>query len=342
MTLPRFLLDLGSWHEWHAARGTLPERWKTMDLPGVCRDLGVPVWRSVRPWRVMLPGVRVHDQHGATERTLAWETPEGTLTSRWTIGPDGDWWRSEYPVKAPADLGAALAVARARRYVLSPERGGQVTTDEISALELPFRPWSELFHAFLGWSDGLMLFMEEPRAIQEIAAALEEALAPLVREVAALPGSVVLSPDNLDGQFVTPETFQESLAPSYRVTADALHERGKLLIVHVGGPVRRILPALAGCGIDCVQGICGPPQGDSTLAEARRQCGTGLGLWGGIAQDFLLADRTEKELARAADAAFAEADLDPLATVGVADKVPVGALPRRLEELSRMAAEHFG
>ena len=40
--------------------------------------------------------------------------------------------------------------------------------------------------------------------------------------------------------------------------------------------------------VDCVQGICGPPQGDSTLAEARGLCNSALGLWGGIAQDFLL------------------------------------------------------
>ncbi|MGA2477593.1 MAG: hypothetical protein ABSG63_02450 [Spirochaetia bacterium] len=341
MTLPRFLPDLGSWHEWHAKKGTLPDQWKGMSLSEVCRDLDVPLWRSVRPWRALLPGINVHDQRGATERTLAWETPEGTLTSRWTIGPDGDWWRSEYPVKGPADLKAALAVARARRYILSPALVQEVSSGELPALELPYRPWSELFHAFLGWSDGLMLFMEEPNAIQEIASVLEETLAPLVGEIAALPGSVVLSPDNLDGQFITLETFQERLAPSYQATADTLHAQGKLLVVHVGGPVRRLLPGLAACGIDCIQGICGPPQGDSTLSDARSQSGTHIVLWGGIAQDFLLADHPKSEFEIAAGAAFADAVRDPQAIVGVADKVPVGAVPLRLAELARMAAEHF-
>jgi hypothetical protein len=341
MTLPRFLPDLGPWHEWNAGQGTLPDRWKALDLPGVCRDLGVPAWRTARPWHAELRGIGVRDVRGALERTLTWETPEGSLTSRWTLGPDGDWWRSEYPVKSAADLKAALAVARARRYTISPP--AVAPADELTALELPFRPWSELFHAFLGWSEGLMLFMEEPLAVREVAAALEESVELLVQEVAGLPGTLVLSPDNLDGQFITPEAFLENLAPSYRRTADVLHARGKILVVHAGGPVRRLLPGLAESGVDWVQGICGPPQGDSTMEEARALCGTAVVLWGGLAQDFLLESRAEQDFEDAAAAAFAGAARDPRMIVGVADKVPNNAMPRRLERLARMAAEHrFG
>jgi hypothetical protein len=341
MTLPRFLPDLGLWFDWHDAQGTLPDQWKGKTLSEICRQLRVPHWRTVRPWRMEMPGITVTDNRGPTERTLGWETPDGTLISRWTLGPDGDWWRSEYPVKGPSDLKAAMAVARARHYLLSPDPADQESAEGLTALELPLRPWSELFHAFLGWSDGLMLFMEEPQVLKEIAAVLEADLAPLVEKMAVLPGDFVLSPDNLDGQFITPEVFQENFAPSYRGTAVALHGQGKQLIVHAGGPVRRLLAGLSDCGVDCVQGICGPPQGDSTLAEARGLCNSALGLWGGIAQDFLLADRTEREFEVAVETAFAEAVKDPHAIVGVADKVPVHAVPRRLENLARMAAGYL-
>ncbi|MGO9307786.1 MAG: hypothetical protein ACLQDL_02035, partial [Spirochaetia bacterium] len=239
---PRFLLDFTLWHSWHADHGTIPDAWKGKDVRQICRSLGVPTWDTVKPWHVQLPGVTIHDTRGASERTLVWDTEDGTLTSRWTLGPDGDWWRTEYPVKEAADLKAALAVARARRYVLAPGVTERASDEEPPALELPLRPWSELFHAFLGWSEGLMLLMEEPRAVHEIVHALELAFAGLVQEVSTLPGRIVFSPDNLDGQFVTPVAFAESLAESYRLTAEAAHAQGKLLVVHAGGPVRGLLP----------------------------------------------------------------------------------------------------
>jgi hypothetical protein len=336
---PRYVPDLTLWYPWHAERGTLPGRWKGMSLPAVCRDLGVPAWRTVKPWRVELPGIEVRDTRTDAERTLRWTAPSGTLTSRWVLGPDGDWWRSEYPVKSRDDMAAAREVADARRYVMVPDEAVSIEKTEsgndMTAIELPQRPWSELFHAFLGWSEGLMLFLEEPDSLQAVVAALEKKLQRLVVEAALLPGRMVLSPDNLDGQFVTPSAFEENLAASYRATAEALHAGGKLLVVHVGGPVRTLLPGLAASGVDCVEGVCGTPQGDTSLAEARALCGQSVTLWGGIAQDFLLPTRSQDEFEAAADAAFAETARDPRAVVGVADRVPVGALPERLRQLTR-------
>ncbi len=292
----------------------------------------------------------VRETQGPAEKTLTWETGAGVLTSRWTLGPDGDWWQSEYPVKNRVDLAAAREVVTARRYTArsssSPEPKIEMSpgaTVEMSpgatVLELPKRPWSELFHSFIGWSEGLIFLLEEPEALQEIVALLEEKLAGLVSDMAALPGDLVLSPDNLDGQFLPPESFKESLAPSYARTVQALHAEGKRLVVHVGGPVRGLLAGLAQCGVDCVQGISGPPQGDSTLEEAREISGPDLALWGGIPQDCLLASCPEHEFRDAAEAAFSRGAADPRVIVGVADRVPADALPERMHALARMALE---
>jgi hypothetical protein len=341
---PRFLLDLSLWHAWHAARGTLPSRWKGLDLPGVCAALDTPCFRTVKPWRAELDGIRETTERTDSERILRWETAHGALVSRWTLGPDGDWWQAEYPVKTRDDLAAAREVAEARRYVVTPDVALDAPLDaaapaggDIIAMELPQRPWSELFHAFLGWSEGLMLFLEEPNALQGIVEPLEGALESLVTGVAALPSAVVLCPDNLDGQFISPSAFDEHLAPSYAKSAAKLHARGKRLVVHVGGPVRKLLPGLAGSRIDCVHGVCGAPQGDASLAEARSASGSGMTLWGGIAQDYLLENRTRAEFEAAVEAAFQQAGADPEAIIGVADRVPVDAIAERLEWLAREA-----
>lgn len=332
---PLFLPDLTFWHSRNAHRGTLPPEWQGLPIEEVCRSLRVPLWRPFKPWRIEMPGIVTREARGPAEKSLTWETNSGLLTSRWTLGPDGDWWQAEYPVKTRADLGAAREVAEARRYVTRSPATAKMST----VMELPKRPWSEVLNSFIGWSEGLMFLLEEPTAIAEIVALLEERLAGLVSEMAGQPGDLILSPDNLDGQFVPPESFQESLAPSYRKSAEALHAGRKRLVVHAGGRVRGLLSGLAGCGVDCVQGISGPPQGDSTLEEARELSGPNLALWGGIPQDCLLASCADSEFRTIARAAFSRRAVDPRVIVGVADRVPADALCERIQALAEMAIE---
>jgi hypothetical protein len=288
---------------------------------------GVPCWQVVRPWRVETPGVHGETTERDGERISRWETPVGALTARWTLGPDGDWWQAEHLVKGEADLPAAVEWARARSYVLDPSplqaARAEVGEAGVVALEIPRRPYSDLLHDFLGWGEGLFLLAEP--AVSEILAALEDALQPLVAQVARLPGKVVYSLDNLDGQYISPRAFEQHLAPSYARTAEAVHVQGKYLLVHAGGPIRHLLAPLAAAGMDGVEGVAGPPQSDATLAEARALAGPDLTLWGGIPQDFTLGTHDRAVFEAAVRQAAQEAQNDGRMILGVADRVPVDA-----------------
>ncbi len=335
---PLFLPDLTLWHNWHRERGTLPSAWREFTLPQAARQLNMPIWAVARPWQVSTPGIAALSEESVVERVIRHETPFGTLTTRFTRGPDGDWWLTEYPVKSVDDLDAARALIEARSYMIAPSDLAalreDVREDGVIALELPMRPYSEIIHAFLGWSEGLMLFAGDGRAaLLEMLAVLEDKLQALVEQVAALPGDLLLSPDNLDGQYISPRVFREHFAGSYRRTAEAAHQHAKPLVVHVGGPIRRILPLLAEAGVDGVEGIAGPPQSDATLAEARQLAGPGLTLWGGIPQD-LLQDIHEQDAFEVGVAeALLQATGDPRMILGVADRVPVDAEITRLQAL---------
>jgi hypothetical protein len=289
---------------------------------------------AVPAYRVETPGVEVRITESAEERVIRTETRAGTLVARWTLGPDGDWWQAEYPVKVAEDLVAVLELVKARTYVL--DRGelerweATVGDDGVVALEIPRRPYSDLLHEFLGWSEGL-LYLRDP-AVDEILCVLDDKLQGLASEVARSPGDMVLSPDNLDGQFVSPRAYQTYLADSYRATAELLHQYDKRLVVHVGGPIKRLLAPLVEAGVDGLEGICGPPQGDLTLAQARKAAGTGTTLWGGIPQDALLATHEYAEFEDAVVQAVREAQEDGRTILGIADRVPVNA------ELSRLRA----
>jgi hypothetical protein len=338
---PLYVPDLTLWYNWHHARGTLPEPWHGLSLPEIARAMGVPVWHPVRPWHVETPGVQVETIEDQGSRTTTWQTPAGTLTSRWIVGPDGDWWQSENPVKSPADLKAALLFAQAQTYVLDAskvdERAAEVGEDGPVVLSVPRRPYSDLLHDYLGWGEGLF-YLAEPE-VEQILAALQAALDPLVEQVAALPGDLLLSPDNLDGQFISPRAFEQHLGQGYTRTAETAHRHGKQLVVHVGGPVRHLLAPLAACGIDAIQGIAGPPQGDASLSDARSLAGPDITLWGGIPQDLLLPTHDQAAFEAAVAQTAQQAAQDPQAIIGISDRVPVDAEPDRLRALSTLIAQ---
>jgi hypothetical protein len=293
----------------------------------------------MKPWRAATSGVTTSIEESVLERVIRHETSFGTLTTRFTRGPDGDWWLPEYPVKSVDDLNAARALIAARSYGIDAlnnlaDLREEVGDEGVIALELPMRPYSELIHAFLGWSEGLMLLAGEGRPVlMEMLAILEEKNQALAEEMGALPGDVLLAPDNLDGQYISPRVFRDHFAGSYRRTSEAAHRRGKPLVVHVGGPIRRILPLLAEAGIDGVEGIAGPPQSDATLAEARQLVGPELTLWGGIPQDLLQDIHLPEEFEAGVTGALRQAEGDPRIILGIADRVPVDAEFSRLQAL---------
>jgi hypothetical protein len=343
---PLFLPDLTLWYEWHEREKTLP----APSLEEVCRTLRVPQWRVVRPWSPETHRVEIRTETSPEEKLTTYNTPSGILRSRWIGGPDGDLWQAEYPVKGPDDLPAVLDIAADRSYrIASPVRGpgGQSRTEprrtpgggEFSVLDLPARPFSMLIYEFLGLSEGLMLLWDEPEMIGRILQALEESLNGLLPDFLKVPGSLVLSPDNLDSQFISPDNFQAYFLDSYSRTAEALHSAGMKLIVHAGGPVGSLLAGLAETGVDGIEGISGPPQGDTTLSAARGMAGPNLTLWGGIPQDLLLETHGEDKFEAGVRSACDEVRGKSRMILGVADRVPPQASLERLKAIPRLTQD---
>lgn len=334
---PLFLPNLTLWHSWHSEHGTLPAAWQGWSLPQIARSLGVPAWLTARPYAIDWGEVETVATETAGERVIRYRAQAGELTERWTLGPDGDWWETEYPVKTADDLRLLLQIVAARRYVVDTAKlerlQGEVGDDGVAALELPRRPFSQVFLEWLGWGDGLLLFFDAQELVEEIIAVLEDQVQTLVGQIAGLPGHVVVSPDNLDAQFISPAFFKRYLAASYRRTADLLHARDKVLLAGTGGPIRKLLAPLAAAGVDGLEGVSGPPQSDATMAEARLLAGPAFTLWGGIPQDALLPDFDQDQFEAIVAQAAREASADPRAILGIADVVPIHADPARLRAL---------
>jgi hypothetical protein len=335
---PLFMPDLGPWFEWHRRRGTLPEACVGSSLVDIASALNCPAWIVRTPWKLEYDGIDVSREKSETRRVISYRTRSGVLSEVWELGPDGDWWQQEYPVKDEDDLDAAEEIVNAMRYRLSYSQPPEVDSNPgiIEAVEVPKTPFSDMLHTLIGWSDGLMLMMSEEIRITELLGVMEEKRRELVRTLADdLPHAVFLSPDNLDGQFISPAAFADHLAPSYRNICDTLHGRGKRLLVHIGGLSRRLLPLLSESGIDGLTGISGPPQSDATLSEARKATGPDITLWGGIPQDYVTPMHDLSVMIECVEEARAFAETDNRSMLGVADHVPVGAEFSRIQEICR-------
>ena len=332
-----FMPDLGPWFEWHSRRGTLPEAHRESSLAGIASALNCPAWMVRTPWLLEHDGIDVISEESETQHVIQYHTNHGVLSEIWSLGPDGDWWQIEYPVKDEEDLDAAEEIVKAMQYRLqsSSPREADSNPDIIEAIQLPKTPYSDMLHTMLGWSDGLMLMMAEEARLTELLAVMEEKRRELIQNLATeFSHSIFLAPDNLDGQFISPASFENHLESSYQKTCEILHQRNKYLLVHIGGGSRHLLPLLAGCGIDALAGISGPPQSDASLSEARKATGSDITLWGGIPQDYVMPMHDLSVLIESVEAAKAFAQIDNRTIIGIADHVPVDAEFSRLKEIS--------
>lgn len=337
-----FMPDLSLWYAWHRKRGTLPEGHKNSSLADIAAALNCPAWVVRTPWQLEYDGIEVAREKSATRRVITYRTPSKALSEVWELGPDGDWWQKEYPVKDEEDLDAAEQIVQAMRYRLQPlePAGSAPPSGILEAIEVPKSPYSDMLHTMLGWTDGLMLMMAEEDRLTELLAVMEEKRHALLQTLAAEASpAIFLAPDNLDGQFISPGAFAKHLAPSYHKTCETLHRHSKRLLVHIGGISKHLLPLLAGCGIDALAGISGPPQSDAALPEARKAAGPDITLWGGIPQDYVMPMVDKSLLIESIEAAKAFAANDNRTIVGIADHVPVDADFSRLKEIAdRIAA----
>ena len=326
---PVFLPDLRIWHAWHSERRTLPLSNPKATFSETCRELGVPAWLPVKVWKSESENAVVATIDSTDERSRSITAGGRTLTSRWSIGPDGDWWQTEYPAKTAEDLKVILNYVEGRRLVADTSEldslARDVGSEGLVALELPSQPFAWLMLEILGWSEGLMLLMDAMDTVAAIVETATSQILDLAADLASSFGDVVfLSPDNLDAQFISPMFFESYMEEGYRRLADTLRPGGGMLFTHTGGPIASLLGPLAGAGVHGVIGVCGPPQGDADLSVAREQAGDMI-LWGGIPQDGLAPNIPGAELTEAIETAVRTSRVDPRIIMGIADHVPIDA-----------------
>jgi len=157
------------------------------------------------------------------------------------------------------------------------------------------------------------------------------------RIVADSPAELVWCPDNISGDVIGPPWFAKYCAPHYRALAAVVHARGKRIVVHMDGMLRRLVEQIGATPIDIVEAFTPSPDSDLTLAEGR-QAWQGKVLWINFPSSVHIAsaEKVRKQtLNILRDAAPGDGFL-----IGITENVPEFAQEQSLTTIAEMVGEY--
>ncbi len=288
---PAWVADLGYWYPAARDRGLLEERYLGPDgYDQLHRDLGVCMYygRGGATYAGRYDGnveAATKEEGGVRERW--WRTPAGELSDRWEfIDAAHCWAHVEYAVTGVEDLRVLQDLFARMSYEPAPEnylRAAEAIGDDglpISAV--PRGPLAALMTDWAGVVTTCYLIADEPAAVEDTLAIIEQATDPAFEAIAEGPAELLHWCDNLDSNTYT-SYFDRYMRDCYARRLELLHAAGKRVVTHLDGFVRGLLPRLVEVGFDGVESITPGPVGDVEVEELRALCGSEEAvIWGGI------------------------------------------------------------
>jgi len=279
------------------------------------------------------------------EKQVLYETPVGSLESRYIYTPQGNtWFLTKHPVKSEEDY--KILTYLNRDMVIEPdfskyEAGDSLMGDE--ALLMPIissemkSSFQSLLENWVGTEELAYAVYDYPEALAECLAAMKENSKTAVEYTAHCDAeSFIFWEDSSTGN-LSPSFFRDYIAEEIAGWADILHSNGKYLVHHACGQLRGLLPEMAKTGIDMIESISPPPTGDIYTFEARDMLPDSIGLIGGIEPTVLLNYNIDKLAAYVSDIVGKTGKRKFI--LGNSDSCPPGVEIEKFRMISRLIME---
>lgn len=241
-------------------------------------------------------------------------------------------WRTEYPIRKPADFAVVgyiysqlKLIPRLERYHEQKDRVGDrgLVVAWISGSACPV-------HAIMRELMPVEQFFYALNDYPEKVHALAEAMEPHYRELreigAASDAEVVFLGGNYDDAITYPAFFRQYILPPLRGYAEELHQKGKYLVTHTDGENRRLIPHYLETGFDIADSVCPHPMTRLTLDELLDAFQDRITIVGGIPSVLLCPDSASGETFRNhIDGLISRHARHPRLILGVSDMVTADA-----------------
>jgi len=122
---------------------------------------------------------------------------------------------------------------------------------------------------YMGFRTFAIMYHKDREAIEDLINVLDRSFSKMYRIVADSPAEIVRIGDNTDSVLVSPSLFEKYCLPYYNKYAEALHERGKVVISHMDGRLKALKILIAETRLDAIEAFTPPPAGDLPPREAK-------------------------------------------------------------------------
>jgi len=245
------------------------------------RNEGLALCIEELPFTTSRPHVEIlrHErwEQGMPRVRETFRTPVGEVSQEWVIEPGyGSRHIVQHMVARPQDCEVAEFLIRDEVYTPAFEkfrRAERIMGQDgfVFGGWLPPTPLMRMLWELMGAEGFAVALAEQPEAFRRLYDALLEKQREQVRLVAESPALVAHFPENLTADMVGRERFREYVLPVYAEFSSILRAKGKLLAAHCDGRLKVLAGDLAASAVDIIEAFCPFPDGDMTMAEARRR-----------------------------------------------------------------------
>ena len=252
-------------------------------------------------WAEGFRNVRYRSSLDGGVETRRWETPYGVITTRLKevrfpsrVPDEPDLATSfpvEYPVKSVQDYRAFAHRFADLQYEFNPDlvarRALELGERGIVAVAGPSSPLGMCVRYYTGVEHLALAYSDHPRELRQLLEQIGEKYCECYRGIAQADCDAAIIPDDTTTQAISPAMFRELAVPYINRFADILHEAGKVCIHHACGHIFHLLEDLRGTRVDVLDGPSPPPQGDTSVAQAREKLGPRMAIMPFTKEDTL-------------------------------------------------------
>lgn len=241
-------------------------------------------------FKIQWKNCRISESVNGNEKMTLYETPVGTLQSRYVYTDKGStWFLIEHPVKNKEDFKVLTYLNEDMSLLPDLDRFNEEyhRTGE-RALYLPVigtglkTSFQSLVEQWVGTEELVYSLMDFPDVVENCLHSMKEnSLKSVEISVDSLAEAFIFWEDSSTTN-ISPAYFDKYTLPEINAWGDIIHSAGKYLIHHACGHLKALLPLMSTTAIDMIESISPPPTGNINLWEARKQLPNSIGLIGGI------------------------------------------------------------
>lgn len=221
-------------------------------------------------------------------------TPVGEISETLrTGGGYGTSLRCEFFIKEPEDYEVVKYIVRNRQY--TPNYDGLFDTekavgdDGVVVGNVKYSPIQEMLVLLMGPERFSIDYYERRDLFDSLYDAITEKDREIYKIAAESPAQAVIYGDNITSQMIGLERFEKYCVSRYNELGAMLHEKGKLLGVHMDGNLQHLKKAIADSEVDIVEAFNPAPDGDISVKDARESWPDKV-IWINFTSSFHLAE----------------------------------------------------